>query len=108
MEWITLLAILVVGYYIIKKSQAKVKEKCFSIFSLIFLILAMPLWNDRLFDAVINISVFLPFVLGIFGIIWGSFGIKGNVRLSLIGLNVFAFAFYLIIFLMGTIGFQEP
>jgi|SRR5690625_22654 len=109
MMWLILLVILIVGYYFIIKSKSKNVEKCFSLFSLVlFMLTTASFWNNKLFDFIIDISLFLPFVLGVLGVIFGWFGIKGNVRISLIGINILALFFYLIVFLMGTVGFQEP
>ncbi|WP_058949884.1 hypothetical protein [Oceanobacillus picturae] len=106
MHWFVLLAVLlIVSYYFILKSKSTTMKKCFSFLSLIFFLLIISVfWSDK----VINISLILPFLLGISGIILGWFGIKSDLRISLIGLNILALVFYLIVFLMATVGFQEP
>jgi len=104
MKWFVLLAvILLVGYYVVLKSKSKTIEKCLSLVSLILFIISL-LWSDK----VIDMSLFLPFVLGVFGIMLGWFGIKGDLRISLVGLNVFALMFYAVAFFAATVGFQEP
>ena len=109
MTWIFLLVFLIVSYYFIIKAKSKNIEKSFSLLSLLmFMLMATPIWNERLFDYVIDISLFLPFVLGLLGIIFGWFGIKEGTGASFILMNILALLFYLIVFLMGTIGFQEP
>ncbi|GGA90106.1 hypothetical protein [Ornithinibacillus halotolerans] len=60
------------------------------------------------FSFVLNKSLYLPFIFGAIGIIFGWFGIKGDVRKCLIGVNTLALGFYLIVFLMAMVGFQEP
>jgi len=72
------------------------------------MLMATPVWNKRLFDYIIDISLFLPFVFGVLGIIFGWFGIKEGTRASFILINILALLFYFIVFLVGTIGFQEP
>jgi len=52
--------------------------------------------------------LFLPFVLGMLGIIFGWAGIKGEVRISLLFINSLALIFYLFAFLIGTFGFKQP
>jgi hypothetical protein len=109
MEWFFLLVSLIVSYYFIIKAKSKNVEKSFSLLSLIMVMLMVsPLWSGRLFDYIIDISLFLPFVLGFLGIIFGWVGIKGGTRASFIVLNIMALLYYLIVFLMGTKGFQEP
>ena len=108
MVWVILLAILIIGYYFIIKRNAKITEKYFSLFSLIFAALAIiPILSES-FSFVLRSSLFLPFVFGLLGIILGWFGMKGDLRISLIGLNSMVLVFYLIVFLMATVGFQEP
>jgi hypothetical protein len=106
MYWfVSLIALFIVGYYFVLKSKSAVIKKCFSLISLILFILIISVfWSDK----VISISMVLPFVLGIFGIILGWFGIRGDLRISLIGLNLFALVIYSFLFLAATVGFQEP
>lgn len=109
MTWLLLLVFLIVSYYFVIKVKSKSIEKSFSLLSLLmFMLMATPIWNERLFDYIIDISLFLPFVFGLLGIIFGWFGIKEGTRASFILINILALLFYLIVFLMGTIGFQEP
>lgn len=69
----------------------------------------MPFHLERkIFDLIIGPTLYLPFGLGIIGIIFGIFGVKGYVRLTLVCLNIFGLIGYLVIFIMATIGFQEP
>ena len=106
MIWICLALFLVLIYYII---NSKTLYKCFSFLSGVFFILTIsPLLSEEIFDILIKISLFLPFVLGMLGIIFGWFGIKGEVRISLLFINSLAFIFYLFAFLIGTFGFKQP
>ncbi|KKE80744.1 MULTISPECIES: hypothetical protein [Bacillaceae] len=108
MVWIILLAILIVSYYFIIKSNSKITEKYFSLLSLVFAALTiLPILSES-FSFILKLSFFLPFVFGVLGIVLGWLGIKGDLRISLIGLNVLALGFYFIVFLMATVGFQEP
>lgn len=109
MTWLFLLVFLIVSYYFVIKSKSKSIEKSFSFLSLLmFMLIATPIWNERIFDYIIDISPFLPFVFGLLGILFGWFGIKEGTRASFILINSLALLFYLIVFLMGTVGFQEP
>ncbi|MGN7408633.1 hypothetical protein [Sporosarcina sp. SAFN-010] len=109
MIWLLLLLYAIFIYYFILKCDSKTSSTIFSLLSGIFLILTIaPLWSDKLFTIFINISAFFPFVLGALGIILGWFGIKGGVRGILLVTNILAIFFYLIVFLIGTVGFQEP
>lgn len=106
MYWFILLAVfLIVGYYFVLKRKSKAIEKCFSLLSLVFFLLITSLfWSDK----VIDISLFLPFVLGALGVILGWFGIKGDLRISLILLNLLALIMYSVLFFVATVGFQDP
>jgi hypothetical protein len=108
MAWIILVVVLIVSYYFIVKNNSKITEKIFSLLSLVFAVLTIIPILSEVFSFVLNLSFFLPFVFGVLGIIFGWFGIKRDLRISLIGINVLALGFYLIVFLMATVGFQEP
>lgn len=58
--------------------------------------------------AILNVHVFLPLILGVTGIIFGVIGVKGQVRLYLVFLNVFVLGFYIFATLIGLFGFKEP
>lgn len=108
MVWIILLAVLIVSYYFIVKSNSKFIEKIFSLLSLVFTALTIIPFLSESFSFILELNFLLPFVFGMLGIILGWFGIKGDLRISLIGINVLILVFFLIVFLMVTVGFQEP
>lgn len=109
MIWILLLLYMVFGYYFVLKSDTKTSSKTFSLLSGALFILAIaPLWSASLFTILTDISLFLPFIIGILGIILGWFGVKEGVRGVLLFSNTFAILFYLFVFLIGIFGFQEP
>ena len=109
MNVIMFISLLILACYCLIKSRATTREKWYSFASMIFLLLVIsPIWYERLFDFMIGVSLFLPFVLGMLGAIFGWQGIKGSVRWGLNGLNALALVFYTVVFLAGTIGFKEP
>lgn len=109
MIWILLLLYTVFVYYFVLKSDSKISSKVFSLLSGGFLILTItPIWSFSLFMVFIDISTFLPFVIGAFGIIFGWFGVKEEVRGILLFTNILAMLFYLFVFLVGAFGFQQP
>lgn len=109
MIWILLLLYMVFAYYFILKNDAKSSPKLFSLFSGAFLILTIaPLWSFSLFMVLIDISSFLPFIIGGFGILFGWFGVKEGVRGVLLFTNILAILCYLFVFLSGAFGFQAP
>lgn len=108
MIWIVLLAVLIVSYYFIAKNKSKMIEKVFSQLSLVFGALTiLPILSES-FSSILNFSLFLPIVFGMLGIVFGLLGIKGDLRISFIGLNVLGLVSYLIVFMMATVGFQQP
>ena len=64
--------------------------------------------EEKIFNLIAGISIYLPFGLGILGLLFAVFGVKGYVRLTLSVLNIAGLVFYLFIFIMATVGFQEP
>ena len=106
MHWFVLFIVfIIVSYYFILKSNATTIEKSFSSLSFVFSLLIVSLfWSDK----VINISLFSPFFLGFSGIIFGWMGIKGDVRVSLVLLNLFALILYAVLFFVASVGFKEP
>lgn len=90
-------------------------KKVFSILSaLCFVFIILPLIlpdSPKGFDmmaAILNVHVFLTLILGVAGIIFGVIGVKGQVRLYLVFLNVFVLGFYIFATFIGLIGFKEP
>lgn len=109
MIWVLLLLYAVFVYYFVLKSDSKASFKVFSLLSGGFLILMItPMWSFSLFMIFIDISPFLPFVIGTLDIIFGWFGVKEGVKGILLFTNILAMLFYLYVFLMGTFGFQQP
>lgn len=90
-------------------------KKSFSLLSAVFLLLTVfPVippfdkWGDKLFVFILEISIYLPFIFGVIGILFALVGVKGNIKITLVIANILGLFLFLIIFLMGTIGFQEP
>ena len=109
MIWVLLLLYAVFVYYFVLKSDSATSSKIFSLLSGVFLIFTItPVWSLSLFMVFIGISPFLPFVIGALGVIFGWFGIKGEVRGILLFTNILAIFFYLFVFLVGAFGFQQP
>ena len=109
MIWVLLLLYTVFVYYFVLKSDSKTSSKVLSLFSGGFLILTItPMWSFSLFMIFIDISPFIPFVIGILGIIFGWFGVKEGIRGILLFTNILAVLFYLFVFLIGKFGFQQP
>ncbi|KHF39932.1 hypothetical protein [Halalkalibacter okhensis] len=90
-------------------------KRLFSLLSIIFFILSVvPLmaglaqWGNRILAYILNISIYLPFVLGLVGLIFGLFGLKGKIRKSLIILNIIALSASLFLIFVAMYGFQQP
>ncbi|GGH73424.1 hypothetical protein JOD43_000065 [Pullulanibacillus pueri] len=88
-------------------------RKTFSVGSgLCFLVTLLPLIGEKfglqVYQLMISIHSFFPFELNALGLILGWFGMKGNLRVALLILNLLSLFFHLFVFLMATYGFQEP
>lgn len=109
MIWLILFLSLVFSYYFILKNESKINSKILSLLSVVLLILTIsPLWSDKLFLAILELSLFWPFVFGLAGILFAWIGIKGEVRVILLFTNILAIGFYFVVYVMGTFGFQQP
>ena len=64
--------------------------------------------GEKIFNLIVGTHLYLPFGLGVLGVLFAMFGVKGYIRLTLAGLNVAGLVGYLVIFIMATAGFQEP
>lgn len=64
--------------------------------------------EEKIFNLIVAPNLYLPFGIGVLGLLFALFGVKGYIRLTLFGLNIIGLIGYLVIFLMATVGFQEP
>ena len=87
----------------------------FSVVSAFLCLLTISLFNEmpfrlgeKIFNLIVGTNLYLPFVLGVLGLLFAMFGVKGYIRLTLLGLNTVGLVGYLAIFIMATAGFQEP
>jgi hypothetical protein len=79
----------------LERGGLKMTKKYYSILSGLFSIMAIfPLiagltkWGNALYVAVLNISIFLPMIFGLLGLIFALIGIKAKVKVSLVLMNV--------------------
>ncbi|MYL53909.1 hypothetical protein GLW08_11230 [Pontibacillus yanchengensis] len=79
----------------------------FFIFAVFPLIAGLTKWGNELYIAVINISIFLPLILGILGLIFALIGIKGKVKVSLVIMNVLGVFLSIFLVYIGMYGFQQ-
>ncbi|AMO85387.1 hypothetical protein B857_02687 [Solibacillus isronensis B3W22] len=76
---------------------------------LISLFTEMPFrFEEKIFNLIVGTNIYLPFGLGILGLFFAMFGVKGYIRLTLVCLYIAGLVGYLVIFIMATVGFQEP
>ncbi len=90
-------------------------KKYYSILSGVFFIMAVfPLavgltkWGNEFYIAVLNVSIFLPLILGVLGFIFALIGIKGRVKGSLVLLNVIGVSLSAFLVFVAMYGFQQP
>ncbi|WP_200411200.1 hypothetical protein [Virgibacillus salexigens] len=87
------------SYLFIIKQRAKLKLKVFSLLAVICFAFNSLLWNEKIFVFVTDINPFLPIVSGVLGIIFGWYGMKGDVRISILLANTLTFILYLLLFI---------
>jgi hypothetical protein len=90
-------------------------KKNYSILSVVFFIMAIfPLiagltkWGNPIYVAVLNISVFLPLIFGVLGLIFAFIGIKGSVKVSLVLVNVLSVSLSSFLVFVAFFGFKQP
>lgn len=85
-------------------------KKIYSYLSVLFLILMIsPLVaGDEYFVLILDISIFLPIILGVLGVFFGMLGVKGLIRVYIVVANLFVLVFYILITFIGIYGFQQP
>lgn len=101
----------VCNFYLLLHSKERFKTPCKSTLCIIRAIFNIDTDSDVELQPVCDFYKFkfiLSIYFGAIGIILGWFGIKGGVRGTLLVANILAIIFYLIVFLMGTVGFQQP
>ena len=91
------------------------RKKVFTALSgICFFLAAFPLifmttdWGAALFSALINISIFLPLLIGILGCVFALLGLKGSMRVYLILLNGLSILLILFVLFIAYFGFKEP
>ncbi|UOR12810.1 hypothetical protein [Halobacillus amylolyticus] len=88
-------------------------KKAFSILSaLLFILTVFPIiagptrWGNGLFVFVLDISIYLPLILGGAGLVFGLLGRKGNVKVSLVLLNIIG-SFHSLYYLLQCMVFNS-
>jgi hypothetical protein len=89
-------------------------KKYYSILSGIFFIMAIfPLiagltkWGNEIYVAVLNVSIFLPLIFGVGGLIFALIGINGKVKISLVLVNGLGVSLSLFLVFVSMYGFQQ-
>ena len=89
-------------------------KKYYSILSGVFFIMAVfPLiaglteWGNELYVAVLNVSILVPLILGVVGLIFALIGIRGKVKVSLILVNVLGVSLSIFLVFIAMFGFQQ-
>ncbi|WP_408009595.1 hypothetical protein ACJROX_04650 [Pseudalkalibacillus sp. A8] len=90
-------------------------KKTFSVLSGVFFILAVfPLiagltrWGNKIYVAVLSISIFSPLIFSLLGLTFGLVGNKGKAKLVLVMLNILGVGLSLFLIFVATSGFQQP
>jgi hypothetical protein len=95
--------------------RLEMTKKYYSILSGVFFIMAVfPIvagltnWGNELYVVVLNVSIFLPLILGVLGFIFALFGIKGKVKGSLVLLNIVGVSLSAFLVFIAMYGLQQP
>ncbi|MGE8036771.1 hypothetical protein B1B04_10545 [Lysinibacillus sp. KCTC 33748] len=82
------------------------QRKIFTYLSITFLFLTFLIGLAPQY--ILEISLTIPFISGISGLIFAILGIKGPTRMILVVLNSFILVVFIWIYLMAFYGFNEP
>jgi hypothetical protein len=89
-------------------------KKYYLIISGVFFIMAIfPLlagltkWGNVIYVAVLNVSIFLPLIFGVLGLIFALIGISGKVKISLVLVNVLGVSLSIFLVFLAMYGFQQ-
>ncbi|MFC9541639.1 hypothetical protein ACFTQ7_17440 [Lysinibacillus sp. NPDC056959] len=82
------------------------QRKIFTYLSIAFLFLTFLIGLAPQY--ILEISLTIPFISGILGLIFAILGIKGPTRMILVVLNSFILVVFIWIYLMAFYGFNEP
>jgi hypothetical protein len=90
-------------------------KRYYSILSGVFFVMAVfPLaaglteWGNGLYVSVLNISIFLPLISGVLGLLFALIGLRGKVKLSLVTVNVLGVSLSGFLVFIAMYGFQGP
>ncbi|WP_375200839.1 hypothetical protein [Bacillus sp. RS11] len=83
------------------------RRKIFTYLSIIFLFLTFLIYGLAP-QSILEISLTIPFISGILGLIFAILGIKGPTRMILVVLNSFILVVFIGIYLMAFYGFNKP
>lgn len=83
------------------------RRKIFTYLSIIFLFLTFLIYGLAP-QSILEISLTIPFISGILGLIFAILGIKGPTRMILVVLNSFILVVFIGVYLMAFYGFNKP
>ena len=53
------------------------------------------------------IVILLPLIWGVLGVFFGMIGVKGLVRVCIVGANLYVLGYYVLITIIGIYGFKQ-
>jgi hypothetical protein len=88
-------------------------KRYYSILSGAFFVMAVfPLaaglteWGNGLYVTVLNVSIFLPLIFGVLGLLFALIGLRGKVKVSLVTANVLGISISAFLVFIAMYGFQ--
>ncbi|KOP77938.1 hypothetical protein AMS59_14995 [Lysinibacillus sp. FJAT-14745] len=82
------------------------RRKIFTYLSIIFLFLSFLVGLAP--QSILEISLTIPFISGILGLIFAILGIKGPTRMILVVINLFVLVVFIGVYLMAFYGLNNP
>jgi hypothetical protein len=97
-----------------RRAELIMLKKYYSIFSGVFFIMAVfPLIagltkiGNVVYVAVLNVSIFLPLIFGVLGLLFAFIGINGKVKISLVLVNILGVSLSIFLVFIAMFGFQQ-
>ncbi|QTC41572.1 hypothetical protein I7V34_21430 [Bacillus sp. V3] len=63
-------------------------------------------WGNGLYVTVLNVSIFLPLIFGVLGLLFALIGLRGKVKVSLVTANVLGISLSAFLVFIAMYGFQ--
>ncbi|MCM3594886.1 hypothetical protein M4D55_03670 [Metabacillus idriensis] len=87
------------------KQNTSLLSGVFFILGVIPLIVGLTKWGNGIYVAVLSVSIFLPLILNVLGLIFALFGVKGKMKITLVLANCLGLCLSIFLLYVAMYGF---